>query len=224
MKWMKWMEWMGRVWSDGSVTMLRYTSGVHLDPRWSFPQTGFNRRYETCPNIKLRYWLCSSCVWNSGEPGPIGPIEWMLLLRGQNVFLAASFNGWKDQIPMVRSGCLGRFKAFNCSGFCWAQGTRISHFFSLCSAACWLCRWVHITCPKMFKDVPSCYFVKARIFGCAGASKRPMKGWIEGCMAKLEWISRSLLFLTLTATWQVSISTNSSWMINGDFRLTNPDS
>ena len=23
---------------------------------------------------------------------------------GQNVFLAASFNGWKDQIPMVRSG------------------------------------------------------------------------------------------------------------------------
>ena len=27
-----------------------------------------------------------------------------LIGRGQNVFLAASFNGWRDQIPMVRSG------------------------------------------------------------------------------------------------------------------------
>ena len=43
--WMKWMKWMGYIWSDG-VTMLRYTSGVHLDPWWSFPQMGFNS-YET---------------------------------------------------------------------------------------------------------------------------------------------------------------------------------
>ena len=85
------------------------------------------------------------------------------------MFLAASFNGWKDQIPMVRSGCLGRFKAFNCSGFCLSTGLHV-----VCS---WFC--VDST-PHMSKDVlnvPSCYFVvKARIFGCAGASKRLMKG------------------------------------------------
>lgn len=48
--------------------------------------------------------MTSSVANDSGEKDDCIPVVFTWTHGGQNVFLAASFNGWKDQIPMVRSG------------------------------------------------------------------------------------------------------------------------
>lgn len=48
--------------------------------------------------------MTTSIVNDSGEKDDCIPVVFTWTHGGQNVFLAASFNGWKDQIPMVRSG------------------------------------------------------------------------------------------------------------------------
>ncbi|CAK9116900.1 unnamed protein product [Durusdinium trenchii] len=46
----------------------------------------------------------STSVLTDSEKDDCIPVVFTWTHGGQNVFLAASFNGWKDQIPMVRSG------------------------------------------------------------------------------------------------------------------------